>query len=175
VKPRKATIVPDRAEIYLAPGLQVAWDDLDAIRSDLGSDESPPLWRLQGDLSASHAAVRVLTGATRKGALLLLAGARPEGAGGHDAESPQAVIVSRSGEVEKIEEALLSTQYAADGTIERIGLELYGEEEDYPVRGAGDATSTSAADEGPIRRERALLEFRLDGEAGTAILDILHA
>jgi len=167
--------VPDRARMDLAPGLQVSWDDLEAIRSGLGSDEPASLWRLEGDLGANHAAVRVLTGATRKGALLLLAGARPEGAGGHDAENPQAVIVSRSGEVEKIDEALLSTQYAADGAIERFGLELYGEGDDYPVRGAGDATSTSAADEGTVRRERALLEFRLDGEAGTAVLDILHA
>ena len=74
-----------------------------------------------------------------------------------------------------IEEALLSTQYSANGAVERIGLELYGEGDDYPVRGAGDATRIFASEEGTGRREQAFLKFRVDGERGIAILDILHA
>jgi hypothetical protein len=167
--------VPDQAVMELGPGLRVAWADLDSIRASLRSDPPSALWRLDGSLGDDHTAVRVLTGATSEGELLLLAGARPSDAGGHDAESPQAVIVSRSGNVAPIEEALLSTQYSANGTIERVSLELYREGDDYPMRGAGDTTRSSAADEGELRHEQAILEFKLDGEPGTAILDVLHA
>lgn len=167
--------MPDQAAVELAPGLQVAWDDLDSIRAQLGSDPPAAPWRLEGELGAGHTALRVLTGATRKGALLLLAGARPADADGHDAESPQALIVPRSGDAAVIDEALLSTQYSANGTIERVGLELYAEDDDYPVRGAGDALSATASDQGALRHEQAVLDFRLDGEPGTAILDVIHA
>ena len=85
------------------------------------------------------------------------------------------MLVSRSGEVKPIEEALVSTQYAASGRIERVGLELYAEGDDYPVRGAGDVRRATAGEEDNFRREQAWLDFRLDGEAGDAILDILHA
>jgi hypothetical protein len=116
----------------------------------------------------------VLTGSAGKGTLLLLAAARPDEASGHDAESPRAVLISRSGEAKAIEEALVSTQYSANGQIERLGLELYAEGDDYPVRGAGDARRASASAEGALRHEQAWLDFRLDGEVGDAVLDILH-
>ena len=166
--------MPDTAAIDLAPGIRVAWDDLDRTRADLAAGEPSATWRLEGDLGAGHTALRVLTGSAGKGALLLLAAARPKEADGHDAEKPQAVLISRSGEVKAIEEALLSTQYSASGQIERVGLELYAEEDDYPVRGAGDARRASVSEEGALRHEQAWLDFRLDGEVGDAILDILH-
>jgi hypothetical protein len=167
--------MPDQAIMDLAPGIRIAWDDLDAIRAGLTEADSSTPWRLEGELGTDHTALRVLTGTTDKGALLLLAGARPNEADGHDAENPQAVIVSGSGDVKVISEALMSTQFSASGAIERVGLELYGEGDDYPVRGAGDATQTSATEEGELRHEQARLAFRLDGEPGAAILDILHS
>lgn len=130
---------------------------------------------MEGELGAGHTALRVLTAATNEGSLLLVAATRPDGADGHDEENPQAILIAPSGEVKAIEEALVSTQYSASGTIERVGLELYPEGDDYPVRGAGDVVRTSATGEGSGRREQALLDFRLDGEAGSAILDILHS
>ena len=160
--------------IELAPGIRVTWDDLDETRADLTAGEPSANWRLEGELGSGHTALKVLTASAGKGSLLLLAGARPEGADGHDAENPRAVLVSGSGELKAIEEALFSTQYSAAGTIERVGLELYAEGDDYPVRGAGDVRRASAADEGAVRREQAWLDFRLDGEVGDAILDILH-
>jgi hypothetical protein len=160
--------------IELAPGIRIAWDDLDETRAHLAADEPSAPWRLEGELGAGHSALRVLTASAGKGSLLLLAGARPNEAGGHDAENPRAVLISRSGEVKEIEEALVSTQYSASGAIERVGLELYAQGDDYPVRGAGDVRRASASDEGAVRRERAWLDFRLDGEVGDAILDIVH-
>ena len=172
--PRKAISVAEGAILEFAPGIAVAWDDLAETRAGLAADEPSARWRLQGELGAGHTALRVLTASAGKGSLLLLAGARPGEAGGHDAENPRAVLISDSGEVREIEEALVSTQYSASGAIERVGLELYAQGDDYPVRGAGDVKRVSASDEGASRREQAWLDFRLDGEAGDAILDILH-
>jgi hypothetical protein len=166
--------VPEGIALELAPGLRIAWDDLSQTRTGLAADEPNAGWRLEGELAQGHAALRVLTGATGKGSLILLAGARPDDADGHDAESPRAVLVSRSGDVKVIEEALLSTQYSANGQVERVGLELYAEGDDYPVRGAGDARGASAGDDGGLRREQSWFDFRLDGESGDAVLDIVH-
>jgi hypothetical protein len=166
--------VAEGIALELAPGIRVAWDDLDETRAGLAADEPSAQWRLEGELGAGHTALKVLTASAGKGSLLLLAGARPDEADGHDAENPRAVLVSGSGELKAIEEALVSTQYSAAGAIERVGLELYGEGDDYPVRGAGDVRRASARDEGATRREQAWLDFRLDGEVGDAILDILH-
>ena len=165
----------DQAALELAPGVRIAWDDLETARVAAGSEAQAAAWRLEGELAPSLSTLRVLTVATHDGGLLLLAGARPADAGGHDEENPQAVLIRPSGEVTAFEEALLSTQYGADGSVQRVGLELYAEGDDYPVRGAGDVQAASAAAEGPYRRESTRLAFRLDGETGSATLDVVRA
>ena len=167
--------MPEGIAIELAPGVRVVWDDLEQARTDLAAQEATARWRLDGDLRPSHSALRVLTGAPGNGSLILLAAARPADADGHDTENPQAVLVPRSGDLKPIDEALLSTQYSADGRIERIGLELYAKDDDYPIRGAGDVRRAAAAEKDSLRREQAWLDFRLDGEPGDAILDIVWA
>jgi hypothetical protein len=166
--------VADAASLELDGGLRVVWDDLAQVRAGLTSAEPSAGWSLDGELGASHAALRVLTGATSKGSILLIAGARPKDAGGHDAEQPRALLVSGTGEVTAMDESLVSTQYDAAGKVERLGLELYAEGDDYPLRGAGDVTGAETSDDGALRRERTTLAFRLDGEAGTAILDLVY-
>ena len=167
--------MPDQASLELGPGLTVVWEDLDRVRAGLTAEELSSPWRLEGRLGTGYTALRVLTAATREGSLLLVGAARPEGADGHDSEQPQAVLVSRSGDVKTFEEALVSTQYSASGAIERVGLELYAQGDDYPLRGAGDAIESGATEEGEVRRDRARLDFRLDGKPGHATLEILHA
>jgi hypothetical protein len=83
-----------------------------------------------------------------------------------------AVLVSPEGAPATVEEALVSTEYAADGAIRRLGLELYKEGDDYPVRGAGDATGAAAAD--ADGRDVTELAFRLDGNAGAALHEIVR-
>ena len=167
--------MPEGVAIEVAPGVSVVWDDLERAQTDLAAQEPSALWRFDGSLGAGHTALRVLTAAAGKGPLLLLAGARPADADGHDAENPRAVLVSRSGDLKPIEEALLSTQYSANGRIERIGLELYAAGDDYPIRGAGDVRRAATGEDNAHRREQAWLDFRLDGEPGDAILDIVWA
>lgn len=160
----------DEVRLTPAEGLTVAWDRA-AVAALTNADGEEAPWRLEGELSPRFGALRVISGATRDGALLLLCAARPEGASNHDEELVTAAVVSPEGDTHRIEEALVSTQYAADGAIRRLGLELYKEGDDYPVRGAGDATSTG----GESGRDVAELDFRLDGSAGTARYDILRA
>jgi hypothetical protein len=163
-------------QVKLAPaeGISVAWDT-DAVRALAnGESRQQPVWRLEGPLAPGFSALRVVSGATADGTLLLLCAARPEAAAHHDEEAVAAVLVSPEGESEAIEEALVSTEYAADGAIRRLGLELYKEGDDYPVRGAGDVTDTNAASAEAERRDVAELAFRLDGSAGAALYEIVH-
>ena len=163
----------ERFAVELEPGLRVTWD-LDEVRAGLGEVEGPAIWKIEGTLGPGYAALRVLTGMSSKGTILLIAAARPAEADGHDSEEPQAVLIDASGDVTRIEEALVSTQYAGDGSIGRLGLELYRAGDDYPMRGAGDVEASRRTSQGEHTREEARLAFRLDGEPGTALYEILH-
>ena len=164
----------DQVKLTPAEGISVAWDT-DAVRA-LATDESraascvAPGGRPRPGVQRPACGL----GATADGTLLLLCAARPEAAAHHDEEAVAAVLVSPEGEPEAVEEALVSTEYAADGAIRRLGLELYKEGDDYPVRGAGDATDTGAAEADGERRDEAELAFRLDGSAGAALYEIVH-
>ena len=163
--------------LELREGVRVAWDEPAKLREGLAASPPSAAWRIDGELGAERSEIRVLTGAAGAGALLLLAAARPEPADGHDAGELRAILVSDAGQVTVIDEALVSTQYDADGQVQRVGLELYAAGDDYPLRGAGDATGVGRNVKGPVplTREQILLAFRLDGEAGTASLEIVRA
>jgi hypothetical protein len=168
--------VTDVAEIALAPadGLEVVWDPaaVAALAGDGGADAEP--WRLEGSLAPGFAALRVISGATPEGSLVLVCAARPQGAEHHDEDLVAAVVVDPDGESQAISEPLVSTEYAADGSVRRLGLELYKEGDDYPVRGAGDTTSSSSSEADGERRERAELAFRLDGATGRALYETVR-
>ncbi|MEJ7875082.1 MAG: hypothetical protein WKF62_00365 [Solirubrobacterales bacterium] len=163
----------ERLALELEPGLRVTWD-VDEVRAGLNGGDAPTLWKMEGALSDRHVALRVLTGMSAKGTILLIAAVRPAGADGHDTEDLQAVLIDGTGDVTRIEEALVSTQYAGDGSIGRLGLELYRAGDDYPMRGAGDVEASTRTSLGEHTREEARLAFRLDGEPGTALYEILH-
>jgi hypothetical protein len=162
-------------ELRLSPaeGLAVAWDRA-AVAALAKPDDGAEPWRLEGELAPRFSALRVISGATEEGGLVLLCAARPADAANHDEELVAALVISPEDERHEIQEALVSTEYAADGSIRRLGLELYREGDDYPVRAAGDATSVApAAGEGG--RDVAELDFRLDGSSGAARYEIVHA
>ena len=148
-----------------APGVTVRWDVQ-------GGDE-PPAWSLEGGLERL-AVLRVLSARLEDGRMLLLAAARPDGATGHDAEATAAVIVDPEGGVSELEEILLSTEYAEDGRIRRLGLELYPPGEDYPHRGAGEALSAERREADGRRTDSAEMGLRLDGVAGSARFEIVR-
>ena len=149
------------------PGLAVRWD-LHAVAALRESAEPGRTWTVEGELAPSHSELRVLSAALDDGSVLLVAAARPAGAAGHDADAVAACVVGAEGEAEELEEVLFSTEYAADGSIRRAGLELYRAGEDYASRAAGDAVAGSGG-------ASTLLDFRLDGRAGRATLDVIRA
>ena len=160
------TSVADQLSLESAAGLRVIWDrEAAAALAALvaGGDASEPSWQLEGSLEPEFTALRVVTGATAEGALLVLCAARPAGATHHDEDAVSAVFVNSEGDQLEIQDALISTEYGADGAIRRLGLELYPEGEEYPVRGAGDAV------EGDSTGERVRLSFRIDGGEGAAL------
>ena len=153
-------------------GVRVRWD-AGAVAA-YASAEPERAWSLEGSLTPKHSALRVLSGATADGSILLLAAARPAETEAHDSELIGALLVEDGGNVVAMDEVLLSTEYTADGAVRRITLELYREGDDYPLRGGGDAASTSAGERDGHRAESATLRFRLDGSEGAALYEILH-
>lgn len=160
--------------LELAPGVAVEWDAaaLRALSGDALTEEASP-WSLRGEPGPAHSALRVLSAALTDGSQLVLAALRPANAEGHDAERVQAALV-RDGEPRLLHEALVSTEYAADGRARRVGLELYEERDGYPLRGAGDAISGGSRTRDGWTWDSAALRFRLDGRGGTALYEILH-
>ena len=148
------------ARLDLAPDLSVSWETEG--------------WSLEGSLEPDWSALRVLTGQLSDGARVLLAAARPSGARAHDEEIVRAVVLRPSGETEEIAEILLSTEYAADGSVRRVGMELYPEGEDYPHRAAADTREARRAAEGGRRTEVAEMELRMNGVVGRATHEILQ-
>ena len=163
-------------ELALAPaeGIRVIWDRAAVAAYAAGEGEPDPAWRLDGSLTPGFSALRVVSGATADGSVLLLAAARPAAAASHDEEQVAALVAGPDAGAEPIEEALVSTEYAADGSIRRIGLELYKPGDDYPMRGAGDAVRTSLAGTGAERHDISVLDFRLGGSRGVALYEIVQ-
>ncbi len=164
----------DELSLTPAEGLRVVWDRAAVAALVNGDGESQAGWRLEGSLAPGFSTLRVVTGATADGSLLLLCAARPEGAAHHDGEAVAAVVADPEGGMEPISEALVSTEYAADGSIRRLGLELYKPGADYPLRGAGDATRAFSSEADGERRDSAHLSFRLNGSEGVALYEIVH-
>src|SRR5436190_13020371 len=98
------------------------------------------------------------------GGLLALSAARPDGAGDHGAEEIVAALVGPEGEAVPIEEALLSTQYDADGRHRRATLELWPEgEAQPPLRAGGAIVCGTTVPLGELRLDLAFFRWSMDG------------
>lgn len=156
-------------ELSLSPGegIQVNWDRA-ALAALGGGQAVDGRGQLSGSLGPDWDAVRIVSGATQDGSLLALCAARPAGAANHDTDAVAAAVVDPDGNLHEVEEALLSTEYAADGAVRRFGVELYRPGNDYPLRAAGDALPAGHTG------EAVALSFRLDGSEGNALYEIVR-
>ena len=133
-------------------------------------------WRLEGELGAGHTALRGAHGLDRRRAPCSCSpAARPGGADGHDAESPRAVLVSALGRGEGDRggaglDPVLGERPGRAGRPRALRGRRRLPRARRRRRQAGIGRGR-----GPLRREHAWLDFRLDGEPGDAILDIVHA
>jgi hypothetical protein len=153
--------------IEIDDGARVEWE-LDALRMLVAGESAEPAWRLRGGLDWDAVdSLRLVTAAFENGRLLALAAVRPAGADGHD-EPPRGALVQPTGDVVAFAEALLSTEYDADGSPSRIGLELYPEAEAVPLRAAADRSSPTRTHDGI---EVTVMSFRLEGVGGSGVFE----
>lgn len=157
----------DAVVLELEDGARVEWE-LDALRMLEAGESAEPAWRLSGELDwGAVESLRLVTAAFENGRLLALAAVRPSGAEGHD-ESPHGALVNPDGDVVELEEALVSTEYDAEGAPSRIGLELYTEVGAVPLRVAADRTSPTRTHDGI---EVTVMSFRLEGVSGSGVFE----
>ena len=136
-------------------------------------DGDPP-WRLGGELDWDELdGMRILSGRLGPDRLLAIAALRPRGAEGHGDELVAGALGGGGGELEQLDEILLSTEYGADGAIRRLGLELYPDGAELPLRVAGNVVSTTASAGSGVRRDSAAFELRAGADEGVGILDVL--
>jgi hypothetical protein len=160
------------------PGLRVEWDvealrELSGAPRQPGTGEARPTWRLEREPDWERAsALRVISASFDDGALLGVAALRPREAAGHDADAVGAVLVSPDGEVARPYEALLSTEYGPDGGARRLGLELYEEATDPPVRVVADRLADARRRSGG---EQTALTLRMDGTPGSGVYELMES
>jgi hypothetical protein len=152
--------------------LRVEWDP-DRLRA-LDGGPADEGWRLEGEIDWSRTgSLRVVSAAFEDGALLALAALRPAGAAGHDAETVRAVLVEVDGGPAELERALISTEYDGAGNVARIGLELYPDAEEPPLRVSAERRDKTSAATRQAGRESTRLSFRMEGKPGAGVLDVL--
>ena len=154
--------------------LRIEWDREALATLAPGPDDAGTVWRLAGELDWDEVdALRVISGRLADSRTLAIAAIRPAGASGHGEEATAGAIDGPDG-LEALEEVLLSTELTDDGTIRRIGLELYRDGDDLPLRVAGDTAESSANREGELMRRRAVCDLRVgDSRGGVAIVEVL--
>ncbi len=109
------------------------------------------------------------------GGLLALSALRPAGAGGHGEERVTAVVRGPDGGQTEVSEALLSTEYGADGVQRRATLELWTEGEDsQPLRGAGTLIGAARVREAGERVDVAFFRWALEGREGLGHYEVVR-
>jgi hypothetical protein len=110
------------------------------------------------------------------GGLLALSAARPAAAEHHDAEQIVAILCDPDGAPVEVSEALLSTEYGADGVQRRATLELWPNGDDaQPIRGAGSLISSSSVDRPGLRAEIAFFRWSVEGREGLGHYEVVRA
>jgi hypothetical protein len=163
------------------PVLRVQWD-VEALRElrtagkRRGADEAPPTWRVDAEPDwQATSALRVISASFEDGALLAVAALRPREAEGHDADAVGAILISPEGEVVRLHEVLLSTEYGRDGRARRLGLELYERSDGPPIRVAADRDGTVEGEARGGAGEETPLRLKMEGTPGTGLHELIPA
>jgi hypothetical protein len=110
------------------------------------------------------------------GGLLAVTATRPPGSAEHGDEIVVAVLCGPDGAPVEVGEALLSTEYGADGVQRRATLELWLDAEDsQPLRGAGTLISASSVRRPGLRSEIAFFRWALEGREGLGHYELVRA
>jgi hypothetical protein len=153
--------------------VRIEWRTEALAALDPAAQNGEPVWRLGGELDWDEVeALRIVSGRLGEDRVLAIAALRPATAGGHG-EEIVAGALGDSQAPDRLAEALLSTEYGADGLPTRIGLELSPGGGALPTRIAGDVTATATSEQGGVRRVSAALALRSPGDSGAGVLDLL--
>jgi hypothetical protein len=158
------------------PTMRVEWDaaalrKLNAPPGDPGAAEAPPTWRLETEPDwDSTGTLRVISAGFDDGALLAVAALRPRAAAGHDADTVGAILVSAEGEVAELHDVLLSIEYGPNGKARRLGMELYGDSSDRPIRVVADRIAEARQG---ARSEQTALTLRMEGTSGVGLHELV--
>jgi hypothetical protein len=156
---------PEGAGVELPGGVSLRWE---------AGDSGVPAWHLDGDVDwKAYKSLQVIS-AGIEGDTLTLAALRPAEAEGHDADL-LAVGFTRAEDDEPaaVDNALLSVERGPDGSMRRIGIELWLGD-GTALRVAGNRESEgSEVEEGGVRRESTPLSVRLEGREGSGVHDLV--
>ena len=109
------------------------------------------------------------------GGLLALSAERPGGARGHGDERVSAILCGPDGAPVEVSEALLSTEYGADGVQRRASLELWIDDDDgQPVRGAGTLISSAKVERADSVSEIAFFRWSVEGREGLGHYELVR-
>jgi hypothetical protein len=124
------------------------------------------------------AAVRTVSVWLEPDRAVLMRSSRRAGSPGHEREDIAAVLVEPGAggtTVTPVEDARVSTVHAGDGRQRRAGLELWiGDEDEYPLRAAGDAVCGTSLDLGGLRLDVAFFAWWMAGRVGAGRYDVLR-
>jgi hypothetical protein len=85
------------------------------------------------------------------------------------------VLCGPDGAPTEVSEALLSTEYGPDGVQRRATLELWGDDEAAPLRGAGTLISSSSVRRQGLDAEVAFFRWSVEGREGLGHYEIVRA
>jgi hypothetical protein len=153
--------------------LRVVWDP--ALAPGAPGDGPDSAWRAETELDWERAEALLLVSALfEDGQAIALAALRPRGARGHDHDQVLHRLES-DGDPVAVTEALVSSEYDADGHLRRIGAELWIDPSSPPLRLAADRRGEAEMrEEDGVRREVTAMSFRLDGTSGAGACELLR-
>jgi len=156
-------------------GARVEWDPAELLRGgDTADPAAPPAWKLVGSVDWDRTSwLRVISASFGESGLAV-AIARPTGATTPDRDTVAAARLTPVG-TDDGGEALVSSEYDAEGVVRRVGVELLLEG-GASRRIAGDRSGEPAETlVGALRRTAISMEFRLDGERGSGLHELIRA
>lgn len=149
--------------------------DADALGSLAAGEGLESPWTLaEAPDWARYEALRLLAAVFADGSITAVVALRPTGAAGHDAEVVSALLVDRGKSAESVHEALFSTELDGERRVRRVGVEIWTSEEPPPRRLAADRTHAQTSDSDGLERESVVMDARLDGARGTAVVDVFR-
>lgn len=162
---------PSRRVTVQAVGASVELGAAASERFAGGFEATGVSWALEGE--SDQSLLRTLWAALADGSVFVLFALRSADADEHGAETIGAARIARDGAVASYAEPLLSTEYDADRGHQRATLELWGEEEGLPTRGAGRLELGGSVRAGGAELHAARFGWRLDGTPGFGAYEIV--